>query len=55
MIRECPVRKLRCNGFLCVLAAVIMGVASGQAQDDAQRQVLFDGQVQVPPGKRYES
>src|SRR5260370_8221374 len=51
------IRRLRRGGFLCVLAAIVMGVPSARAQeDDAQRQqqVLFNGQVEVPPGKRYQ-
>jgi Zn-dependent protease with chaperone function len=54
MIREGQVRRLRCSGFVCILAAILTGVPSGLAQDDdARRQVLFNGQVQVPAGKRY--
>ena len=49
------VRRLRCGGFLCALAALAADIPCVQAQDqDAQRQVLFNGQVQVPPGKRYQ-
>ena len=40
-----------------MLAVIAAGVPSVQAQDDdpqRQQQVLFNGQVQVPPGKRYQ-
>jgi len=55
MVRGGQFRRLR-GGFLCVLAAIITGVPPSQAQDDdaqRQQQVLFNGEVQVPPGKRY--
>jgi hypothetical protein len=51
------VRRLRGGGFLCILATIATGVPSAQAQDDdaqRQQQVLFNGQVQVPAGKRYQ-
>jgi hypothetical protein len=50
------VRLLFGGGFFCILAATVMGAPSACAQDgdpQGQRQVLFNGQVQVPPGKRY--
>jgi hypothetical protein len=56
MIRGGQVRRLRCSVFLCLLAPIITGAPPSQAQDDdAQRQehVLFNGEVQVSPGKRY--
>jgi hypothetical protein len=56
MIRGGQVRRLRCSVFLCLLAPIITGAPPSQAQDDdAQRQehALFNGEVQVSPGKRY--
>ena len=56
MIFPGHVRRLR-SGLLCVLAAVVASVPGLRAQDDdpqRQQQVLFNGQVQVPPGKRYQ-
>jgi hypothetical protein len=56
MIFPGHVRRLR-GGLLCVLAALVASVPGLRAQDDdpqRQQQVLFNGQVQVPPGKRYQ-
>ncbi|MGA2648284.1 MAG: M48 family metalloprotease [Candidatus Sulfotelmatobacter sp.] len=55
MTHKRQVRLLFGGGFVCILAA-IMGARSACAQDgetQGQRQVLFNGQVQVPAGKRY--
>jgi len=50
------IRLLLGGGFLCILAATVMGAPAACAQDgdpQSQRQILFDGQAQVPAGKRY--
>lgn len=47
--------QLRSASFPYIAPLLFLSVPIAHAQDDdANRQILFDGQVQVPPTKRYE-